>query len=540
MWRIIRETTGALFEVRRDDVTVDTATTYEAALGKLGSLVSSALGALAAAGVGPETGDGLLPERWVNVEGIAMSENTGDGRDFTGVKWTSRDPNVSTLPLMLSVSNMGGHYGAEWVGYFESFKVADGTPQASGRFYDNEGGVRARDMMLSRPVGISVDPGAVDAEFTCTESDDWGFCIDGQTTFTAYEVIGATITPFPAFARAAIQLEGAVSATASGVDRIDGRPVAVGTSFAAEGTRNPLLDAVTAGAIEIPDVLPADGFRMAEPEDGDPLLVRQPPQFEGDEVEHWAVPLTVTDDGRVFGHAAREGQCHVGIKGECVTAPVSMAGFAFFHLGVSRTDEGDLATGVLIAGCDHYPTNGRYPGAARAHYDNTGLQWADVRAVNGRHGTWVCGWLRPDVTANQLRVIRASTLSGDWEDRGGNLEMIAAQCVSVPGFPVLREWMAASGLWLPEIAGPKVKTVEGRVVSLSAAGMVRRVCSDCEARRLARAGQGSSQILARILTEMAGKLERIDQRVTRIDQRTAPLRSTAAERLRSRISSTID
>lgn len=523
MWEIIRETSGALFEVRSGGVIVDTAPTYEVALGKLGSLVSSALVALAAAGAGPESGDGLLPERWVNVEGIAMSEPTGDGRDFSNVKWSSRDPNVSTMPLMLSTTNQGGHFGAAWVGFMDSFKVKDGTPQASGRFYDSPLGVQARDMMLSRPVGVSVDPGAVDAEFTCTESDEWGFCVDGETTFTAYEVIGLTITPFPAFARAAIQLEGAQASTAAAIER------------AAEAIEA-FSDAVTAAAIEIPEILPADGFRMPEPGLGDPLLVRQPPQFEGDPVEHWAVPLTVTDDGRVFGHAARSGQCHVGIRGECVTAPMSATGYAFFHLGVTRTDEGDLSTGVLIAGCNHYPTTGRTNGAAAAHYDNTGLQWADVRASNGRFGVWVCGWLRPGITDAQLRVIRASGLSGDWEERGGNLEMIAAQCVNVPGFPILREWLAASGLELPVVHGPSTRTVGGRLVALSAAGLVQRPCPDCEARRATQIGVTGRMDLGRIIDRLA----RMETVLLRLDQRTAPLRSTAAERLRARIASTID
>lgn len=522
MWEIT-QTDETVFEVRYGDVIVDTATTYQAALGSFASQVSSGLAALAAAGVAPTDGsDGLLPDRWVSVDGIAMSELTGDGRDFTQTKWSARDVNASTLPLMLQVENNYGHMSARWAGFFDTIKPGDATA-AGGRFYNNEDGVRARDMMLSRQVGVSVDPGMVDAEFTCTEGDEYGFCVDGVTTFLAYEIIGATITPFPAFARAAIKLE-AAPVTASLVR--------------AENDLIEEAEALTAGAaIEIPVVIPAEWFAMLEPEIGDPILVRQAPQFRGDEADHWAVPLTITDDGRVFGHVAPSGQCHVGFPGECVTAPTSRTGYAFFHLGVTVTSEGELSTGVLSAACDHYPSNApRRPGAAQQHYENTALQWADVRASNGVLGVWVCGALRSEITPAQLRVLRASGLSGDWEDRGGNLEMIAAQSVSVPGFPILREAMAASGLNLPTVHGPSMRRVGGRVVALSAAGVVRRPCPDCAARAASqRALRGDPLDPREYLRSLGVKLDRIEAILERVDQRTVPLRAAAAEKLRAQI-----
>lgn len=534
MWEIIREAAGAPFEVRHEGVRVTSAGTYEAALGLLAAEVSSGLAALAAAGVVVTTGDGLLPEGWVNVEGIAMSEDTGDGRDFTDTVWTSRDPNVSTLPLMLQTQNQGGHYGAVWAGYFETISVKKGTPQASGRFYDNAAGIMARDMMLSKPVGISVDPGMVDAEFVCTEIDpEWGDCIDGVTKFNAYEIIGGTITPFPAFARAAIQLD-KPAVKASGGMMVPSAPLyELGTlpTFAT-------VDALAASAvIEIPDVVPAEWLAMPEPELGDPLLVKQPPRFEGDEEDHWAVPLTITDDGRVFGHVAQEGQCHIGYPNECVTAPTSRTGYAYFHIGSLATTEGSTPTGSLIVDCNHAPLS--YTASqARNHYDNTGQAWADVRASDCQFGIWVCGVLRPGVPPEAIRVLRASGLSGDWRDIGGTLEMVTAQGVPVPGFPIARESIAASaaaGYSLPVVLGPGYHKVGDKVLALTSAGMVRRPCADCaERRRAAAAARGITSgmvdaVLARALgDDVRAQLARIEAMLTRLDLRTAPLRAQAA------------
>lgn len=550
MWEIT-QTDVKTFEVRYGDVIVDTRTTYEAALERFVGEVSSALGALAAAGVGPTGGgDGVLPERWMAVDGICFSEDTGDGRDFTGCSWSSRDPNVSTLPLMLQVVNDYGHMSARWAGYIDEIKPGK-TSTAAGRFYANDDGIRARDMMLSRQVGVSVDPGAVDAEFSCTEVDEWDWCIDGVTNFLAYEIIGLTITPFPAFAAAAIMLDAKSMAAGGAVLSIpaaafvDQLVDAMGKPVRRPGPADHLdfmRDVLTAAAIDIPEIIPAEWFAMPEPEMGDPLLVRQPPQFKGDETERWAVPLTVTDDGRVFGHCAPSGVCHVGYRNECVTAPTSRTGYAFFHLGVTRTTDGDLATGVLSAACDHYPTDApRRPGMANRHYENTALQWADARATDGKFGAWVCGALRPDVTAAQLRVVKACGLSGDWEDRGGNLEMIAAQCVSVPGFPITREWMAASGLAVPVWTGPTVRHAGGRVMALSAAGVVRRPCPDCAARAATQRALRSGVMDPREFMKALGlRFDRIEQVLARLDQRTAPLRATAAEKLRARISAGVD
>lgn len=156
-------------------------------------------------------------------------------------------------------------------------------------------------------------------------------------------------------------------------------------------------------------------------------------------------PLTVSDTGRVFGHLAVWQTCHVGLglsvgRGEaCVTAPHSASGYAFFNTGGVLCDDGTVAAvGHITLGTGH--AAGRLAaGPAAAHYDNTGTVVADVTAGEDEHGIWVAGWVRPGASEQDVAALRAAALSGDWRTvRGGDLELVAALAVNVPGFPVPR------------------------------------------------------------------------------------------------------
>ena len=52
------------------------------------------------------------------------------------------------------------------------------------------------------------------------------------------------------------------------------------------------------------------------------------------------VRITVTEDGRVYGHLALKDTCHTGFGDQCVTAPSSATGYAYFHLGEVDTTAG--------------------------------------------------------------------------------------------------------------------------------------------------------------------------------------------------------
>lgn len=294
----IHQINDTTWELRAEDGTVvatftsaNGRTGYDCALMHLSSLIR---GELAVGDQVPT--DGLLPDTWTDDGGIAFAEALPGGRDFSDVAWSWRDPEASLLPLMLQTETEFGHFGAELAGFFTDVSEASGTVHASGRFYDSETGRAARDLLLDgRRFGVSVDPTeAVDVEedFTCTEFDDEGFCVDGiwRAVFHAYEIGGLTMTPFPAFERASIVLQTA------GADNETETPEATA----------PAASRVVAAVAARP---PAAWFALTEPQPGAPFL-----DGRGDDVlieqgdGTVACPLTITEDGQVYGHIARGGR----------------------------------------------------------------------------------------------------------------------------------------------------------------------------------------------------------------------------------------
>lgn len=149
-------------------------------------------------------------------------------------------------------------------------------------------------------------------------------------------------------------------------------------------------------------------------------------------------PLTVTDEGRVFGHAWTWNTCHTGFPGACVTAPKSPSDYAFFHLGAVKTAEGtDVHTGRITLDTGHAGLR-LDAKAAAAHYDHTGAVVADVRVGEDRYGGWVAGAVRPSCDAERIREFTAAPVSGDWRNINGALELIGLLAVNVPGYPVPR------------------------------------------------------------------------------------------------------
>ena len=148
--------------------------------------------------------------------------------------------------------------------------------------------------------------------------------------------------------------------------------------------------------------------------------------------------ITVKDDGHVFGHLATWDTCHVGIQGRCQTAPKSATNYAYFAHGVTQTAEGDsIKTGRITLGTGHAALS-LGADATKAHYDHTGAAVADIAVGEDAHGIWFSGALRPNVTPEQVRELRASAVSGDWRAMQGNLELMALLAVNTPGFPVPR------------------------------------------------------------------------------------------------------
>ena len=159
-------------------------------------------------------------------------------------------------------------------------------------------------------------------------------------------------------------------------------------------------------------------------------------------------PLTVTDEGRIFGHIATWDVCHISVGQACLTAPHSATNYAYFLTGEVSTDAGRVAVGQVTMGGGH-ATQQAGLRAAISHYDSTSAAVADVTVGEDDHGIWFAGALRPDVGADDRRALMAAALSGDWRTvrvgRQENLEMVAALAVNVPGFPIPRPSIATYG-----------------------------------------------------------------------------------------------
>lgn len=205
-----------------------------------------------------------------------------------------------------------------------------------------------------------------------------------------------------------------------------------------------------AGAPEIPDFDPdfdteefaavTTAFAAA----ADTTLDLPPMEWFQDPGLDAVTPLTVTDDGRVMGHLAPWGTCHVGVSGACTEAPHSFKDYAYFRTGEAITAGGAVPVGQITMDTGHAGTD-LGASAAVSHYDDTGTVVADVAAGEDEYGIWVAGMVRPGTTESQLRSLRAGALSGDWRRIGGNLELVAALVVNVPGFPIPRTQVASAG-----------------------------------------------------------------------------------------------
>lgn len=223
-------------------------------------------------------------------------------------------------------------------------------------------------------------------------------------------------------------------------------------------------------------------------------------------------PLTIESDGRVYGHLAVWDTCHIGQASQCVQPPRTVTNYAYFHTGGVETDRGVIAVGHLTVDTGHA---GPSLDARKtlAHYDNTGTTTADVRVGEDQYGIWFAGAVRPDATPKQVRTLRGAALSGDWRNVRGNLELVAALAVNVPGFPIPR---------------PKGMVASGEIMSLVASGVLPADASsgvglkDPEVkymRRLVRKEQRSDiDAMAARLREKKNK-DRIESMARRLKER---------------------
>lgn len=341
-----------------------------------------------------------MPRTWSAVL-ARTGVRTGDGRILSEGGGASRD---LPLPLMYQRETSDGHGGAIVVGRIETLRIADGMVTATGSMLEDNGW-SAIESLEAGVIGPSVD--LDDIEYVMDE--------DENIVLTQWRVAGATLVAVPAFADVSLTLD----------------PVAA----------EPVYSDVW-GEDAMAYTAKLASFAMAVQEHMAAPVLPPAEWFARPDVDR-VTPLTVTEDGRVFGHIAPWGECHVGLPG-CVTAPSSLTNYAHFHTGAQPVQGGqEVPVGTLVTGPRHADPQVAFR-AAQQHYDDLDAAVARVVAGEDEFGIWVAGWMLP--TANPARVeqFMASPVSGDWRNVGGSLELIAVCSVNAPGFPVPRARVAFS------------------------------------------------------------------------------------------------
>lgn len=171
-------------------------------------------------------------------------------------------------------------------------------------------------------------------------------------------------------------------------------------------------------------------------------------------------PMTVLEDGSVFGHIAAWDSCNRGIRGRCVPAPKSKTNYAQFHTTPVRTSEGTLRVGKIVMGEGHADVNGTMQ-VTKAWYDKAGKTAAHGRAHEDQWGIFFSGVVGPNLTPAEAVEFFSMPPSGHWTEHRPtrSSELIAVAAVNVPGHPV-----AGPDLVLNQVASgyfePEAETVD--------------------------------------------------------------------------------
>ena len=375
--------------------------------------------------------------------GIIEGLQTSDGRMIQPNALTWREP---PLPLMAMLTSSHGNDSmadaAVLVGRVESIARDGANITAAGHLLTNKDAVQfATDLEQMGQFGVSADVGDVTSIESMPEpvvSPQGVMTFDPTAmpieTLTSGVLMGFTACPFPAFPGCYIILG----------DGQDTEPIPMKAPTADQARIG--LHVLTTEECE-PCAAGVESIAASASPLAPPLAWFETP--EPDEL----TPLTVFEDGRVFGHLAGWSQCHVG-RGGCLTPPADRAGYAYFLTGyVLCADGSEVPTGTITIDAMHAPGSFSLQ-AAMAHYDNTATGVAAVTIKNGKIGPWYCGAMFPGATAEQFHRLRANPPSGDWRPLGrGQHALCAMLAVNSQGFPI-----------------PRATVKNGKVLSLVAAG----------------------------------------------------------------------
>lgn len=389
---------------------------------------------------------------------------TGDSRKFQVNSITHRD---LPIPLLWQEKTDAGHAGSVVVGRIDSLEITEsGAGEVRGVFDTNPYAREVERMIRAGFLrGVSADldkfsateePGDQLASKDSTETKK--VIKNKELIIEEARIMGVTVVAMPAFQEAKIVLE-------DDMGHISDSEIADGV-YEDGQLEEESMNAIIASAAPLNP--PREWFHR--------FNTNQP------------MPITVEDNGRVYGYLALWKADHIGYsKGQ--KPPKSMSNYKYFRSGVVRTDDGtDVTVGNLTLVGGHASMSASAQEAVK-HYDDTSSAVADVVAGEDQFGIWVAGALRPTVTPEQVRAMRASGISGDWRPINGRLELVAACFVNVPGFPTTRAMVAS-----------------GQITALVAAGV-----QDLEVMRLERMENPDLGILQQSLTNESDELSSLAQ-----------------------------
>jgi len=367
---------------------------------------------------------------------LVIPENveTGDGRIFKKGSITLRS---LPLPLLWQIKTGDGHDGSVVVGqiiYME--RTNEGIGNAYGVFDTGPFAKEAERLVRHGFIrGVSADMDKFETVDEILPEDEAGEKSDddnaGKINIKSARVMAVTIVPKPAFQECYIQI---VDNSKSSYQEEDMIP---------DGIYIDEVDPLGASALVASGLIA--GAVPLEP----------PTEWFNDPRLRQATPLTIDDDGRVFGHVAAWNVDHIGMTSG-TRPPRSRSKYAYFHTGALRTAEGaNVPVGQLTLAGGHAGLEASAQEAVR-HYDDTASAFADVHAGEDSFGIWVAGSLRPGITPEQVRAARASAPSGDWRPINGRLELVAVCQVNVPGFPIARARVASGQVMALVAAGANV------------------------------------------------------------------------------------
>lgn len=446
---------------------------------------------------GTYASDGTLPDGWRGPI-ASLDVPTSDRRMLA----TPKDGKIKSraYPLTLTRNHVGDPTGYPTIGSVDNVWMQDNMLFGEGRFDlgGEDGQHAARQLAGGFLNRVSIDPVEVSAENRAYSADgalldlaDGDALPEGAytvTTFTDWTLAGLAMVPIPAYTDAAVEpvygymptvdLEN--PAVVSAVDEAalakkkhkltapdrgylkamiahHHQGIGIARGFIGFGGLSQPVQEAAEGSVadqqedanEAQGMVDADDAAPAAPAGGSMEIVAAVggqvfnPKFFADPSLSEPTPLTVTEDGHVFGHVRLAGTCYQygggqGNGGFCLEPPASACGYAKFMVHSAMMDDGSIkAVGALTFG-DGHESRGSLA-ASQAHYNNVATIAAKGIVGDDEFGVWFSGEVT-DNAKDKAYDLLLSPMSGHWEpdSDSGHLELMAIHIVVTPGYTVRR------------------------------------------------------------------------------------------------------